>query len=67
MVSPAEWASPDDLKKVGSYVRHTRKGSRLYIRFKSGRKRRLPVSSECVRFEAFATALNTALYTHHEA
>jgi hypothetical protein len=49
------------------YVRDTRKGSGLYIRFKSGRKKRLSVSLECVPLEAFATALNTALYPHHES
>lgn len=49
------------------YVRDTRKGSGLYIRFKSGRKKRLSVSLECISLEAFATSLNTALYTHHDS
>ena len=48
------------------YVRDTQKGSGLYVRFKSGRKKRLSVSLEFISLEAFAIALNTALYTHHE-
>jgi hypothetical protein len=48
------------------YVRNTQKGSGLYVRFKSGRKKRLSVSLEFISLEAFAIALNTALYTHHE-
>ena len=48
------------------YVRDTRKGSGLYVRFKSGRKKRLSVSMEFISLEPFAIALNAALYTHHE-
>jgi hypothetical protein len=48
------------------YVRDTQKGSGLYVRFKSGRKKRLSVSMEFTSLEPLAIALNTALYTHHE-
>jgi hypothetical protein len=48
------------------YVRDTRKGSGLYVRFKSGRKKRLSTSLESISLEAFTVALNSALYTHHE-
>lgn len=48
------------------YVRNTRKGSGLYVRFKSGRKKRLSVTLEFLQLESFAIALNTALYTHQE-
>ena len=49
------------------YVRYTGKGSGLYVRFKSGRKKRLSVSLEFVSLEAFAIALNTALHTNRES
>jgi hypothetical protein len=48
------------------YVRHTQKGSGLYVRFKSGRKKRLSMSLEFISLEALTVALNTTLYTHHE-
>ncbi|HWA94907.1 MAG TPA: hypothetical protein VG844_09925 [Terracidiphilus sp.] len=47
------------------FVRNTPKGSGLYVRFKSGRKKRLSVTMEFISLEPFAIALNTALYTHH--
>jgi hypothetical protein len=49
------------------YVRDTPKGSGLYVRFRSGRKKRLSVTLEFISLEAFAIALNTALYTHHHS
>jgi hypothetical protein len=49
------------------YVRHTQKGSGLYVLFKSGRKKRLSMSLEFLSLEAFTVALNTTLYTHHES
>ena len=48
------------------YVRHTQKGSGLYVRFKSGRNKRLSMSLEFISLEAFTDALNTTLYTHRE-
>lgn len=36
------------------YVRDTRRGSGLYVRFKSGRKKRLSVSLEFIPLDAFA-------------
>ena len=48
------------------YVRDTQKGSELYVRFKSGRNKRLSVSLEFLSLEAFAVALDTTLHTHHE-
>lgn len=48
------------------YVRDTQKGSGLYVRFKSGHKKRLSTSLEFVSLEGFAIALNSALHTHHE-
>ena len=48
------------------YVRHTQKGSGLYVRFKSGRNKRLSMSLEFISLEAFTVALNTTLYTHRE-
>ena len=48
------------------YVRHTQKGSGLYVLFKSGRKKRLSMSLEFLSLDPFTVALNTTLYTHHE-
>jgi hypothetical protein len=48
------------------YVRHTLKGSGLYVRFKSGRNKRLSMSLEFISLEAFTVALNTSLYAHRE-
>jgi multisubunit Na+/H+ antiporter MnhF subunit len=48
------------------YVRHTQKGSGLYVRFKSGHNKRLSMSLEFISLEAFTVALNTTLYTHRE-
>ena len=48
------------------YVRHTQKGSGLYVRFKSGRNKRLSMSLEFISLEAFTVALNTTLYTHRQ-
>jgi UDP-N-acetylmuramyl pentapeptide phosphotransferase/UDP-N-acetylglucosamine-1-phosphate transferase len=43
------------------YVRHAGKGSGLYIRFKSGKKKRLSMSLEPIPHETFAVTLNTSL------
>ena len=43
------------------YLRHTQKGSGLYILFRSGRSKRLSMSLEFVSLEAFTAALNTTL------
>jgi hypothetical protein len=48
------------------YVRHTQKGSGLYVRFKSSRNKRLSMSLEFISLEAFTVALNTTLYTHRQ-
>lgn len=48
------------------YVRDTQKGSGLYVRFKSGRRKRLSISLDFVSLEGFAIALNSALCTHHQ-
>lgn len=48
------------------YVRDSQKGSGLYIRFKSGRRKRLSTSLEFVSLKDFAVALNKALYTPHD-
>ena len=47
------------------YVRHTQKGSGLYVRFKSSREKRVSMSLDFITLEDFAVSLNTALYTHH--
>jgi hypothetical protein len=49
------------------YVRHTTKGSGLYLQLKSGRKKRLSVSFAFGSIDPFAMALNTALHTHRES
>jgi hypothetical protein len=49
------------------HVRDTGKGSGLYVRFNSGRKKRLSMSLEFVSLEAFAIALNTTLHTYRES
>jgi hypothetical protein len=46
------------------YVRETPRGSGLYIRFKSGSRKRLSQSMDFFQLEAFGVALNTALDTH---
>jgi hypothetical protein len=43
------------------YVRHTQKGSGLYVRFKSSRNKRLSMSLEFSSLEAFTVALNSTL------
>jgi len=48
------------------YVRHTQKGSGLYVCFKSGHNKRLSWSMEFVSLEAFAASLNNNLYIHHQ-
>jgi hypothetical protein len=48
------------------YVRHTRKGSGLYLHFKSGQTKRLSMSLESIPLEGFATMLNSTLDTHRE-
>ena len=47
------------------YVRHTQKGSGLYVRFKSGHNKRLSWSLEFIQLEAFAASLNTTLCAPH--
>ena len=49
------------------YVRDTQKGSGLYIRFKSGGKRRLSTSLAFISLEDFAMALNNALTTPNDS
>ncbi len=48
------------------YVRDMGKGLGLYVRFKSGRKKRLSMTLEIIWLEDFATALNDVLYSHRE-
>jgi hypothetical protein len=48
------------------YVRHTQKGSGFYVRFRSGRNKRLSMSLEFTSLEGLTVALNTILYTHPE-